>query len=185
MEALPFAENSFDAAVSQFGVEYGNIADTARELERVLKPGARLRFLVHHRDGEIVEQGRMRYKALQAVISGRPKKAFLSGNINELSQETQRVMKQYPNEPTLELISDYYQRKIATTSLGRQTLWQNMAESFSPEIWMLRRMEQSSMSSDDLGRWLVPLLSRMFLVGASTVRRQIRRPVAWSIHGVR
>jgi ubiquinone/menaquinone biosynthesis C-methylase UbiE len=185
MEALPFDDDDFDAAVSQFGIEYGKIADIARELERVLKRGARFRFLVHHRDSELVRQGSMRRQALRALTNGPFKSAFLSGSLQGLDQQTRRLMAQYPSEPMVKLVSGHFHGAIASTRAQRQTIWQDLAEALDPEIWMLHQLEQCSMSADDLGRWLVPLLSRMFMVGGSVVRRKSGEPIGWNIHGVR
>lgn len=185
MESLPFGDNCFDAAVSQFGVEYGKIADIAPELERVLKPGATFRFLVHHRDSELVRQGGLRRQALRALTSGAFKNAFLSGRSQELDQETQRLMRQYPGEPMVKLVSGYFERNVGATRAQRQAIWRDLADGLHPEIWMLRQLEQCSLSADDLGPWLVPLLSRMRVVGAAAVRRQSGEPIAWNIHGMR
>jgi len=185
MEALPFDDASFDAAVSQFGIEYGKIADTAKELERVLKPGARFRFLVHHRDSPVVRQGSMRRQALRALTSGPFKSAFLSGHLQGLDLQTRRLMKQYPGEPMIKLVSDHFHRKIDCTRAQRHAIAEDLAEGLDPEIWMLLQLEQCSLSADDLGRWLVPLLSRMFVVGGSVVRSKSEEPIGWSIHGVR
>lgn len=54
MEALPFAECAFDAVVSQFGFEYGRVAQAAAELARVLKPGGTAGLMLHRLDGPIV-----------------------------------------------------------------------------------------------------------------------------------
>ena len=64
LERLPFAEAGFDAATSQFGFEYGDHEAAAAELARVLKPGAKLLMLVHHRGSAIVAHNAARREAL-------------------------------------------------------------------------------------------------------------------------
>ncbi|MDQ8756474.1 methyltransferase domain-containing protein [Sphingosinicella sp. LHD-64] len=64
MEKLPFRDRQFDALTSQFGIEYGDTAAIAREAVRVLKPGGRFRFVVHHADGPIVAHNRARREAI-------------------------------------------------------------------------------------------------------------------------
>lgn len=51
MTALPFADESFDAAVSQFAIEYADMAKAVAEIGRVLKPDGRFRVIVHAREG--------------------------------------------------------------------------------------------------------------------------------------
>ena len=54
IEALPFADGSFDFVVSQYGLEYAGV--TARhEARRVLSRQGRAAFLLHHRDARPVQ----------------------------------------------------------------------------------------------------------------------------------
>jgi SAM-dependent methyltransferase len=65
MEALPFADGSFGAVVSQFGYEYGDTSKIAPEAGRLLAPGGLLGLLVHRRDGPIVAHNLPRRDALR------------------------------------------------------------------------------------------------------------------------
>lgn len=60
MENLPFPDDSFDAVCSQFGFEYGDIAATAGEIARVLRPGGEVGLMVHRGDGPILAHNRAR-----------------------------------------------------------------------------------------------------------------------------
>jgi SAM-dependent methyltransferase len=70
MERLPFPDGSFDLVTSQFGIEYGDVPAIVAEVARVLRPGSRFAFLVHHADGPIVAHNAPRRQALEAVIEG-------------------------------------------------------------------------------------------------------------------
>nr|WP_295382836.1 class I SAM-dependent methyltransferase [Pseudoxanthomonas sp.] len=50
MEALPFSAGQFDAASSQFGIEYANHPEALEEVLRVLKPSGQIHWVMHHRD---------------------------------------------------------------------------------------------------------------------------------------
>jgi SAM-dependent methyltransferase len=52
-ETLPLAEDSFDAVVSQYGIEYSDLERSVPEAVRVLAPGGRLRFVTHAAEGSI------------------------------------------------------------------------------------------------------------------------------------
>ena len=52
-EALPLANASIDAVVSQYGVEYSDLARSLPEAVRVLGPGGRLRFAIHAAEGSV------------------------------------------------------------------------------------------------------------------------------------
>ena len=58
VEALPFPEDSFDVAISQYGLEYSEVPRTVSEIARVLGPGGRVRFVVHASDGIVAANAR-------------------------------------------------------------------------------------------------------------------------------
>lgn len=68
IESLPFADASFDAVTSQFGIEYGEARRSLGEAGRVLRAGGTARFLLHHIDSEITHQAFVRLKAHDSVI---------------------------------------------------------------------------------------------------------------------
>jgi SAM-dependent methyltransferase len=68
MEALPFSDDVFDAATSQFSIEYADDSALA-ELLRVLKPHAPLMVVAHHSASVILEQNRRRLSALHDLCA--------------------------------------------------------------------------------------------------------------------
>jgi len=54
VEQLPFADASFDATVSQYGIEYSKLDKSLPEAVRVLAPGGRLRLFMHAKEGTVV-----------------------------------------------------------------------------------------------------------------------------------
>ena len=58
MEALPFADASFDAVLSQFGFEYADRWPALDECLRVSRPGATLALVMHHHDSVLAQVGR-------------------------------------------------------------------------------------------------------------------------------
>lgn len=58
MEALPFADGSFDCVVSQFGFEYADRQLALAECLRVSRPRATLALVMHHHDSVLVRIGR-------------------------------------------------------------------------------------------------------------------------------
>ena len=68
MEDLPFEDDSFDGAVSQFGFEYGDVVAGAAEMLRVVKKDGVIALMVHRGDGPI--HGRDRDRVAAAVAFG-------------------------------------------------------------------------------------------------------------------
>jgi SAM-dependent methyltransferase len=55
LSKLPFPDALFDGVTSQFGIEYADLAAATREAIRVLAPGGRGHFVLHHADGAITQ----------------------------------------------------------------------------------------------------------------------------------
>jgi ubiquinone/menaquinone biosynthesis C-methylase UbiE len=53
-ENLPFADESVDLVMSQYGIEYSDLDRSIPEAVRVLRPGGRLAFILHDTDSEVV-----------------------------------------------------------------------------------------------------------------------------------
>ena len=60
IEELPFNDNSVDVATSQYGLEYSDLQRSIPELGRVLKPTAKMGFILHNDQSSIVK-GSTRY----------------------------------------------------------------------------------------------------------------------------
>lgn len=52
-ERLPFADGTFDLAVSQYGFEYTSLPQAAAEVARVLRTGAELALIMHHAESRL------------------------------------------------------------------------------------------------------------------------------------
>ena len=185
MEALPFGDGSFDAAVSLFGIEYSNIDRTAAELARVLRPGAAFSFLVHHRDSETVREGAARSSALQDLLSARVKTPFLAGSISGLDQQIARLNDRFPADPSIALFSRYLHHHISGKHAHRQAIWQDMFDNLGPEIALLTHLQRSAKSPADMANWLAALLPLMQSLNISVLRRKSGQPIAWQVGGRR
>lgn len=185
MEALPFGESCFDAAVSLFGIEYGVIADTALQLARVLKPDGRFGFVVHHCESEIAHEGRTRVRGIQDVMTGRVRAAFLAGDTERFDQQRLRLQQDHPQEPTVKLVSDYFRRNIERPRAGRLEIWTKLANDVAVEVALTSQMTRSAKSAAELGSWIAPLLAVMTRVNLSVVRRGSGEPIGWAVGGVR
>lgn len=185
MEDLPFADRNFDAAVSLFGIEYGNTERTARELHRVLKPGARFSFVVHHRESEISREGNARRRVLRELTSGKMKTAYLTGNVSSVSLSRQGLRRQFPDEPMIDLVGNYFIRNITKTRADRQATWQKLADDLEPEITLLGHLDKAAKSPVEMASWLAALLSAMTVVRVSVLRRPSGEPIAWNVSGRR
>ncbi|MFC3714379.1 class I SAM-dependent methyltransferase [Sphingoaurantiacus capsulatus] len=56
IERLPWPAASFDAVVSQYGIEYSDLSLSVPELARVIAPGGKVRLVVHAAEGPVVQR---------------------------------------------------------------------------------------------------------------------------------
>ena len=56
IDQLPFADHSIDFAISQYGLEYSQLDKTIAELGRVLAPNARMAFILHDKQSDILRE---------------------------------------------------------------------------------------------------------------------------------
>lgn len=68
LESLPFKNEQFTGVVSQFGFEYAPRDAASAEAARVLRPGGRIRLIIHSRDGVISRDISMRLQRLRAAL---------------------------------------------------------------------------------------------------------------------
>lgn len=61
-EQLPFDTHSFDAVSGQYALEYAAIDRALGEIRRILEPGGRAQFVIHHADSIVT------YRARQSLI---------------------------------------------------------------------------------------------------------------------
>jgi len=69
VEALPFADGSFEVAISQYGLEYSDLARSVREMARVLAPGGRVRLVVHAAEGIVAANAKAAIADTNALLN--------------------------------------------------------------------------------------------------------------------
>lgn len=68
VESLPFGDRTFDLVISQYGFEYADHAVSAREVTRVLKPGAKLALLMHHAQSRLTNVAEEEYRHVDWLL---------------------------------------------------------------------------------------------------------------------
>jgi ubiquinone/menaquinone biosynthesis C-methylase UbiE len=94
LESQPFESDSFDAVVSQFGMEYADIDAVLAEMSRMLVPAGRFACLMHHADGAVVQQAAQEIAALADLLA--------EGGIIHGAVELARVKEAGAASPALE-----------------------------------------------------------------------------------
>lgn len=83
-EVLPFADNSFDVVVSQYGLEYADLDQALAEASRVLVPAGQLHWLAHDTQSAVVAHGRRQLEDIDLLLDAKgpfaAMKAFIDAN---------------------------------------------------------------------------------------------------------
>jgi SAM-dependent methyltransferase len=185
MEDLPFESSTFDSAVSQFGIEYGDLKTTVLQLLSVLKPRATFSFVVHHGESGIVRDGKNRRQMLQQLVTGKFKSAFLASNRSRLEDQHRRLAAAYPNDSTVRVATRVLDKNLSQGRMDRTRIWREFEEALRPEVALLLRLERAAKTATGVGLWIEPLIASMRRVSVAVLRRPSGEPIAWDISGIR
>jgi len=68
-ESLPFDGAGFDLVVSQYGLEYSDLERSLPEVRRVLAPGGRIAFVMHHAEARPVQLAAVEIEHIEWLLS--------------------------------------------------------------------------------------------------------------------
>ena len=185
MEALPFTGRGFGAAVSQYGFEYSRTDVAAREIARVLAPGAKLSFLVHHADSAIVAATRARLDAIDEFLDPTPRAAFCSGDPVGFRSQMAALIERHPDDNLVACLARELPPRLAAPQAKRIAIWTAVEEALAPERCVSASLTSCCVAPSRIGEWLEPLRAVCALLPVSVLREANGDPIAWSIEGVR
>lgn len=68
IESLPWPDASFDAVVSQYGIEYSDLSQSISELARVVAPAGTARLILHAAEGAVVQRSNRAIKEIEFLL---------------------------------------------------------------------------------------------------------------------
>ena len=185
MESLPFAAQAFDAAVSQFGYEYGDPVRSGEEIARVLTPGARLSFLIHHPDGPLVSAMRRHRRAIEGLCGVRIQAAFFAGDAMALSERIAKLKRECANDSLIADAERGLHNQIRNPESGRLQVWRAVIDALAPELVMLDSLELCCVDDRSIDSLVRPLERRFELESSRVLRTRGGETIAWVIEGSR
>jgi SAM-dependent methyltransferase len=184
MESMPFAGRQFGAVVSQFGFEYSQMNDAVREIARVLEPGAKLSFLVHHAESSIVHTTRARLKVIEEFLGPTLCAAFCSADVTTFSSELSALIQRHQDDALAAHPARALPPRLSSPHGHRLAIWTALEVALEPE----RRVSESLMACcvkpPQLEEWLEPLRCVCDCGPIPALREVNGEPVAWIIQGV-
>lgn len=181
MEALPFADESLGAVVSQFGYEYSQTPKTADEMARVLMPNARFRLVVHHADSSVVAADRCTADALDALRGVRA--VFCSGDKSALTALIRKLTTRYPHERLVAELARALPSRIERSRRERRAIWKAIEDALAPERAISRALQSACVAPRDMESWLAPLRHASRSLSVSILYEANGRPLAWIVDG--
>lgn len=186
-ESLPFEDSTFAAISGQYIVEYTDAEKTLREVVRVLAPGGRCQFILHHVDSIIVRNAgeSLRQAALVIHETGAletfrryceqpdpPRRR----DLYDLGERLQRDALASSNPLLLRFVIDAISGMLANRSSVSSDVMRRRTESLERELdhWV-RRLEDlvSAALSEEAVRRLARLATALGFTGARVdVQRQ-------------
>jgi len=183
METLPFADASFDAAISQFGFEYGRAHKIARQMARVLKPGARFSFIVHHAEGTVVTANRAHLDLIRIVQGPQMQALVLSGSAFVVEQKLRALARAHPGDTLLEPLLQKLPERTRGNSAARKQAWLALNEALAPGRVILESLDVCCVAADEIEGWLGPLRQFFAVTSASELHKADGGLLAWRIEG--
>jgi len=185
MESMPFADSSFDAVVSQFGYEYSRTHKTANQLARVLAPGARFSFVVHHAASSVVAANRARLNAILGLQRRDMQAAFLAGNAFALDAKLTSLRREHPGDTLVRELARVLPLRARAGSREREAAWSALGVALSPELTILEALDSCCVAPEELEGWLGPLRQFCAVTSTSVLRKPDGSPIAWQIDGMK
>jgi ubiquinone/menaquinone biosynthesis C-methylase UbiE len=185
MESLPFADGSFDAVVSQFGFEYSQIDDAAREVARVSAPGARFSFLVHHSRSAIVRTNREHLGAVVAFLAPAVRSSFCAGDAEPFGGQLSLLVERYPDDALIAQLAHALPARLGWIAEQRVSTWEAVADALAPELRMSESLNACCVDPARIEAWLEPMRSGHALQPIEVLCEGDGTPIAWCVEGVR
>ncbi|MCJ7421403.1 methyltransferase domain-containing protein [Sphingomicrobium astaxanthinifaciens] len=182
LEALPFDQPRFDAAASQFGVEYADPTAVGPRLAAALHPGAPLLFIAHHARSAVVQDTAERAAVLDALADAGVAAAFEAGDRPALVSAVLAVRAAHPRHARLvdEIARGLGQAIVAGTD--RADIWQGFLAKARTERAIAAALQRAAV--DDAEAWLARFGPQV-AAGRCRVIEVAGAPVAWQCHAVR
>jgi hypothetical protein len=171
--------------VSQFAIEYSDVAATARELVRVLSPGARVSMLVHHAESDIVITNRRRREVIETLLDAPMRAAFCGGDGNVFLSRMSALRARFAGDVLLAELAGALPSRIGRAPSERLAIWKAVEDALAPERCLAESLQLACVTEAGLARWLEPLHAGFRIQVPVQLREPDGRPIAWRIEGFR
>lgn len=185
---LPFADDSFDAATSQFGIEYASEEKAIAEVARVTRPGARLLFVIHHNSSAILKQNRCRLRAIEACReSGVAEMVRSKGADREaIKKILLPIARNFRDQSVIGEIGAALDASRALADAEREKDISRIVQGMDREMTTLTALDRAAKDETSINRVVNALASGFACEKPVSLRANGEaRPIAWLVSGQR
>lgn len=183
LENLPFDDAEFDGAISQFGFEYAG-EEASGELARILKPGGKIRLLMHHAQSVVVQANKVRRNLLEAISAFGATDAARSGDRARLQAGFGKLVGQYGEQPLILEIATACRDGFAMSEVDRTALLDGIDAGMQRELTILRELKQAAQSEDDINALIKRTASSIDWARPEVLEFD-GKAICWELNGTR
>ena len=116
IESLPWPAASFDAVVSQYGIEYSDLWKSIPELARVIAPGGKARLILHAAEGAVVQRSKLAIAEIDFLL----REVDLAGKAQRCLRAVAEIERKMDRSPSVQSAAreswDAFQKALQQTS---------------------------------------------------------------------
>lgn len=183
LERLPFESQSFDGAISQFGIEYADRSGAASEASRILRAGAPVALIMHHAESPVVAHNMERERVLALLTGADLGKALLDGDRAALGQIFAALRSENPGQDVVREFEQGLGAALAHPPHARAETWQHLTTMVAHERQILLALAQAAVA--DCAPWLEQLKANFAMEPPTVIATASGSPLAWLLRGSR
>ncbi len=163
-------DDNFDAAVSQFGIEYADPAEVGKELARILKAGAKLQFIVHYAGSAITKANEARANLL-ADANHQDVWQFANGrNLAGLQSTFDAICKKHGETPLFLELASAVRAALGNEGSVRTQVLKDLQASMEHEMEIIASLMDAAIAPDQMELWMKQLGKKFSFDGPNIIR---------------
>ena len=183
IEDLPFTDAEFDGVISQFGFEYAG-EEASTELVRILKPGGKVRLLMHHEQSVVVQANNVRRNLLESISAFGAINAARAGDRGRLQAGFGNLIGQYGEQPLILEIATACRDALGMSEADKTSLLDGIDAGMQRELTILRELKQAARGPADIDALVERTASAIAWAEPDTLEHD-GKTICWELNGTR
>ncbi len=182
IDKTSLGDDSMDAAVSQFGIEYADTAKVGKELARILKPGGQMQFIMHYDGSVILKANEVREKLLSDAKSSDIWTAANDRDLQKLQSIFDGLLKSHGETPLFLEIASAVRTALNFEEEERKEVLEALQTSMAGELDIIASLKSAAIGPSELDKW-TKKLGKHFHFDDPKVIRIGDDTICWNLTG--